>query len=402
MILLLGADARARGVADGLRAAGLELRHDPGVDLGQMAAVRAAVVAARPDAVVVMGARLADPDTCRREPERAFRENAEDLIHVAAAALEVKARCVLVSTSAVFGGRGGPWMSSDEAAPEDPLAVSCLQGERFVERAARGRALVVRAGVLVGSELSAARARLAAGPVDAPEDETVSVLAAEDLGRLVAAALAAGRSGIVHASGPGLEPSWAELWQHQAERLGLADGQVRPVSGRGRPDRAACPRLPLLIADDLVRSLEPPVLDWRAAIDRAAAATPAVSVAAGTRPTPGLAEPPVSGAKGAEPRVWRWPAPGPVAVHGLDPGWSWSARAPNHGAVIVHVVTGKALVERAHADGQVEDHVLAAGQSVELSGGGELRVVAIDPGRLLSLGDVVWEARARGTEEDDG
>ena len=80
MILLLGIPAPiALALERGLQAEGETVAIDPD-DLSSMKDVRRRVVERRPRALVVTGG-LEDPAACEADPDRAFRDNAENVIH---------------------------------------------------------------------------------------------------------------------------------------------------------------------------------------------------------------------------------------------------------------------------------------------------------------------------------
>jgi dTDP-4-dehydrorhamnose reductase len=112
-------------------------------DVGDAAAVRAAIRAARPD-IVFNAAAYTAVDRAESEPEPARRLNAEAPGLIAAAAREAGARTVHVSTDFVFGGAAeGPRRPQDPPRPEGVYARTKLEGESAV-RAADPDALIVR------------------------------------------------------------------------------------------------------------------------------------------------------------------------------------------------------------------------------------------------------------------
>ena len=121
----------------------------PGVDLGQPGMVANAIAALRPD-VVINAAAYTDVDRAEEEPDHAFRINAEAAGEAAAAAAEIGAAIIQVSTDYVFDGTASdPYREDDETGPINIYGASKLAGEARV-RAANDRHLILRSSWLVG------------------------------------------------------------------------------------------------------------------------------------------------------------------------------------------------------------------------------------------------------------
>ena len=110
------------------------------LDIADAAAVRAAVVDARPDAVVNCAA-WTDVDGAEAEEAAATAVNGDGAGHVAAAAAEAGAHVVHVSTDYVFDGAARePYPEDAPTAPASAYGRSKLAGERAVAAAgARAR-----------------------------------------------------------------------------------------------------------------------------------------------------------------------------------------------------------------------------------------------------------------------
>jgi dTDP-4-dehydrorhamnose reductase len=99
------------------------------LDVTSSAAVRTAIVDARPD-VVIHPAAWTDTAGCERDPERALLVNATGARNVAEAAREAGATLVLVSTNEVFDGeKGAPYDEDDAPNPINAYGRSKLAGE---------------------------------------------------------------------------------------------------------------------------------------------------------------------------------------------------------------------------------------------------------------------------------
>jgi dTDP-4-dehydrorhamnose reductase len=112
-------------------------------DVGDEAAVRAAIAEARPE-IVFNAAAYTAVDRAEAEPEAARRLNAEAPGFIAAAARAAGARVVHLSSDFVFGGAAErPRRPDDPTQPEGVYARTKLDGERAALAADPG-ALIVR------------------------------------------------------------------------------------------------------------------------------------------------------------------------------------------------------------------------------------------------------------------
>ncbi|HET9198019.1 MAG TPA: dTDP-4-dehydrorhamnose reductase [Solirubrobacterales bacterium] len=104
---------------------------------------------ARPD-VVVNCAAWTDVDGAETAEEAAFAVNGKGAGNVAAAASEIEARILHVSTDYVFdGAKGAPYVESDQPAPLSAYGRTKLAGEEAVA-AANKRHFIVRSAGLFG------------------------------------------------------------------------------------------------------------------------------------------------------------------------------------------------------------------------------------------------------------
>ncbi len=103
------------------------------MDLANTQAVAEAVAAVQPEVILHAGA-MTKPEACERRPGAATAVNVHGTAALCAAAREVGARLIYVSTDLVFSGRHAPY---DEHAPPHPLSHygrTKLQGERLVRQ----------------------------------------------------------------------------------------------------------------------------------------------------------------------------------------------------------------------------------------------------------------------------
>jgi dTDP-4-dehydrorhamnose reductase len=121
------------------------------LDIRDAAAVRAAVAAARPDAVVNCAA-WTDVDGAEAHEAEATALNGTAAGHVAAAAADAGAFVVQISTDYVFDGTATtPYVESAPTAPRSAYGRSKLAGERAVAEHAPGAHAIVRTAWLFGA-----------------------------------------------------------------------------------------------------------------------------------------------------------------------------------------------------------------------------------------------------------
>jgi dTDP-4-dehydrorhamnose reductase len=119
------------------------------VDITDFAAIRAAVQAAKPD-LVLHPAAYTNVDGCERDPDTAYKVNAVGTWNVAAAAEEIGAALVAISTDFVFDGeKGSPYTEFDTPNPISHYGASKLAGENLARQACR-RTYIVRTSWLYG------------------------------------------------------------------------------------------------------------------------------------------------------------------------------------------------------------------------------------------------------------
>lgn len=124
------------------------LHHDE-LDITDESAVHGAVRAHRPD-VILNCAAQAGVDHAERDPDGAMRTNRDGPAHLAAAALEVRARMVHFSTDYVFNGTSlRPYEPHDPVSPLGAYAASKAAGEEQV-LGVSARHVVVRVSWLFG------------------------------------------------------------------------------------------------------------------------------------------------------------------------------------------------------------------------------------------------------------
>jgi dTDP-4-dehydrorhamnose reductase len=134
---LLGAAVLQSAVAEGWDVVGLCHQHvlqDPAIpvatiDLTDESATRKLLCTLRPDAIVHCAA-AANVDWCEDNPKLAEAINVCASAVLAETASELNASFMYISTDAVFDGKKGDYVESDEPAPQNVYAHSKLAGER--------------------------------------------------------------------------------------------------------------------------------------------------------------------------------------------------------------------------------------------------------------------------------
>jgi dTDP-4-dehydrorhamnose reductase/mannose-6-phosphate isomerase-like protein (cupin superfamily) len=388
VLLLRAGGPMARGLARGLSEAGAaEVVLDETTPLSSMREVRKRVVDAQPEAVLVAGG-FDDASLAESDPDRAFRENAEEMIHVAAAALELGIPPILISTAEVFGQRGGPFSESDEPSPASTWARSRLMGETFLCRASKD-ALIVRAGPILSEGLEAEHARLLAGPIEEASDEQVTPIRAAELGAAIQALIAAKKRGVFHVASGEPPVSRAELWTAIAGALGFGPERVVSRPGREIARGAAAARSPALFADKIAAVLARPPGPWRAALGSNPAARSDGEVKMGHRQEVRRVDKPW----GHE-VIWAQTDRYVGKVLFIRAGERLSLQYHEKKDETVYVMSGKMVFEVGPKDGPREDLVMKAGDSFHITPYTVHRMIAIEDTHVLEastteLNDVV-------------
>lgn len=212
-------------------------------DLQDAQAVKATVLAFRPDAIVHCAAYTA-VDLAESEPQVCMGTNSMGSLNLARAASVVGAKLLYVSTDYVFDGSGDtPWEASDRPSPLNVYGLSKLQGEEAV-RALVSRHFILRTSWLFGRggrnfvstirRLGQERAQ-----ISVVDDQRGAPTYTVDLARLIARMIVTDRYGIYHAANTGC-CSFAEL----AQMVLRAEGsrcRIQPIPTAQYPSAARRP-----------------------------------------------------------------------------------------------------------------------------------------------------------------
>ncbi len=224
---------------------------------------------ARPE-WIVLAAAYTDVDGCESKPELAFGVNRDGAVNVAAAAKEVGARLVFLSSDYVFDGKKTtPYETGDARNPQSVYGRTKAEAEiRLLEL--MPDCCIARTSWLFGVggkcfpdtilKLAASRPAL-----DVVNDQRGSPTYAEDLARAIIQLCRKNATGIVHATNAG-DCTWFEFAEEIVSRAGLGTA-VRPVSSQQMARPAPRPAYSVLSLARL-RDLGIEMPSWRDALRR--------------------------------------------------------------------------------------------------------------------------------------
>lgn len=247
-----------------------------GLDIRDAEACRRAVadVAGAPADAVVNCAAYTRVDDAESDEAAAFALNAAGAANLAAAAAEVGAVHVQISTDYVFGGdASAPYPEDAPVAPVSAYGRTKAEGERLA-REANPDTVIVRTAWLYGAggpSFPRTMLRLAG------ERETLTVVDDQrgqptwtrDLAAQVAALLAAGvRRGVFHGTNAG-EASWFDFARAVFAEAGLDPERVRPTDSGAFARPAPRPAWSVLGHEAWAAAGLAPMRDWREALHEA-------------------------------------------------------------------------------------------------------------------------------------
>lgn len=241
------------------------------LDIGDGAAVEAAIAAIAPDLIVNAAAYTA-VDKAESDAEAAWRVNAAGPGHLAAAAAGRRARFIHVSTDFVFdGAQGMPYRPDQPTAPLGVYGASKRAGEEAVLAAHPG-ALIVRTAWVYGTSghnfvRTMLRLMAERDEVRVVADQIGTPTYAAGLAQALWALDAAGATGIHHWTDSGAA-SWydfAVAIQEEALALGLLARAVPvvPIATSDYPTPARRPSYSILDKSSAVALVGAPAPHWR-------------------------------------------------------------------------------------------------------------------------------------------
>jgi dTDP-4-dehydrorhamnose reductase len=245
----------------------------PKLDLEVPGSAAKAIAEVAPD-IVINAAAYTAVDQAEDEPERAFRINADAAGEVAAAAANVGAAVIQLSTDYVFDGQGsGPYREDYPVSALGVYGRSKLAGEERV-RAANPRHAIVRTAWVyspfghnfVKSIMAAAGVRDRLTVVDDQRGSPTSALDLAD-GLLAMIDNGGGWGETYHLAGTG-EASWCEFAREIMARCaanGLPYVPVDAIRTEDWPTRAERPRNSVLDSGKFEQAFGFEMPDWRSA-----------------------------------------------------------------------------------------------------------------------------------------
>ncbi len=203
-------------------------------------AIRELIAELKPDWVIHCAA-YTNVDGCEKEPDKAFRLNADGARNVAKGAWGAKAKMLYVSTDYVYDGKkNSPYVETDLTGPLNVYGQSKLKGEAEV-LSVLPRALIVRTSWLFGKNgpnfVEAILAQVGKkDELSVVSDQVGSPTYTVDLADALMRLVDADASGIFHAANEGY-CSWFQ-YAREILRLSGSDGiNVKPITTEelGRP-----------------------------------------------------------------------------------------------------------------------------------------------------------------------
>ena len=219
---------------------------------------------------IVLAAAYTDVDGCESNSDLAFAVNRDGALHVAAAAKQVGARLVFLSSDYVFDGKKtAPYETGDVRNPQSVYGRTKAEAEiKLLEL--MPECCIARTSWLFGTggkcfpdtilKLAASRPAL-----DVVNDQRGSPTYAVDLARAIVELCRKDAAGIFHVTNAG-DCTWFEFAQEIVKNSGLAT-TVRPVSSAQMARPAPRPAYSVLSATRL-QSLGIEMPPWRDALRR--------------------------------------------------------------------------------------------------------------------------------------
>ncbi|MES2902604.1 MAG: dTDP-4-dehydrorhamnose reductase [Pseudomonadota bacterium] len=264
----------ARSLAE-LGGEAVTLAGRPELDLAIPGSARVAILAARPT-LVINAAAFTAVDLAETEEEAAHRINVDAAEEVAAAAAELGAPVIHISTDYVFDGRASaPYAETDATNPLGVYGRTKLAGEEAV-RAANPRHLILRTSWLfspfgknfVSTMLALGRQRDRLSVVADQHGNPTSALDLADAILLVARRWAEGdRTGLgqtYHLAGSGIA-SWFDL-AVAVQQEAATGTPVSPITTADWPTPAARPAYSALDSGKFARDFGHVLPDWRVSL----------------------------------------------------------------------------------------------------------------------------------------
>jgi dTDP-4-dehydrorhamnose reductase len=223
-------------------------------DIRDAKQVRALVLRARPDAIV-LAAAYTDVDGSERNPELAFAINGQGAENVARAATETRAAILYVSTDYLYDGRSTrAYEPADPIAPLNVYGKSKAAGEAAVEAHATAWC-IVRTSWLFGAGGASFPEKILRAAETRPEltvvaDQTGSPTFTRDLARAIRDLVRKKVQGIVNVTNTG-SCTWCEFAREVLRQAGRGEIKVTPITTEQAARLAKRPRYSVLAPTSL-------------------------------------------------------------------------------------------------------------------------------------------------------
>lgn len=215
------------------------------LDIGDWGQVRLALANAHPD-LVINTAAYTDVDGCTRDPDLAFRVNGIGAGNLAAAAYEMRAMMVQVSTNEVFDGESDrPYRENDQPNPINVYGASKWAGEQAVMRANPNHQIVRTAWLFAHGGRNFIQAILGAAQAGKPlrvvTDEVANPTYTDDLADALLELALTGRPGAYHLVNAGAVSRY-EFARFALDKAGFKDTPITPITRADWPRASTPPR----------------------------------------------------------------------------------------------------------------------------------------------------------------
>lgn len=237
------------------------------LDITDWRAVKQTFSATKPECVLHCAAYTA-VDKAEVDADGAFRVNVVGSQNIAAAALEVGARMVCVSTDYVFDGESeGVYREFDVTNPQSVYGITKLQGEQVVKEIL-GRHYIARTAWLYGEGNNFVRTMLKLSEINSQlkvvNDQTGTPTSATELVKAIRALINSDAYGTYHCTCQE-HATWYELTR-EIFRLKNISTAVIPCTTDEFPRPAKRPRHSVLDNYMLRMTIGDPMCDWKLAL----------------------------------------------------------------------------------------------------------------------------------------
>ena len=223
--------------------------------------------------VVINCAALTDVDYCEKNPEEAFRVNAEGVKNICLPLLEdVRAKLIHVSTDYVFDGKKeSPYVETDPVNPLSHYAESKLKGEEYVQKLLPD-AVILRVQWLYGKHgkgfasqmVRAVTQKAFSSPYALLKDRVGCPSAVHEIAKAIRAVMMGDLKGLYHFSSQGA-CSWLEFGKAIFELNGVesSDRYIKAMLDRDLKRSAKRPLYTAFLTEKFEKATGYPTKSWK-------------------------------------------------------------------------------------------------------------------------------------------